>query len=176
MRSRYRIHDPLLPHFVTCTVVAWLPIFTTSACCDILVQSLLHCREHKGLKISAWVILDNHFHAIVSGPELPHILRDLKKFTARTLLEQIEKEGRDWLLHQLAFHRAKHKVDSQYQVWQEGSHPQEITSDAMLQQKLDYLHDNPVKRGHVSAPEHWRYSSAHEFLPGAQALFKCDPL
>lgn len=45
----------------------------------------------------------------------------------------------------------------------------------MMQQKRDYLHSNPVKRGRVTAPEHWRYSSAHEWLPGSQPLLVCDP-
>jgi hypothetical protein len=45
----------------------------------------------------------------------------------------------------------------------------------MMLQKLDYIHDNPVKRGFVVAPEHWRYSSAHEWLVGASPLFVCDP-
>ena len=39
---------------------------------------------------------------------------------------------------------------------------------------LTYIHNNPVKRGWVASPEHWRYSSAHEWLAGAEALFKCD--
>ncbi|MGI8891295.1 MAG: hypothetical protein ACR2G0_11005 [Chthoniobacterales bacterium] len=47
MRSRYRIHDPDAAHFVASTVVEWLPVFTTSTCCDILVRSLAYCREHK---------------------------------------------------------------------------------------------------------------------------------
>ncbi|MEO6971364.1 MAG: hypothetical protein ABI217_10765 [Chthoniobacterales bacterium] len=57
-------------HFVTSTVVAWLPLFTTAARRDILVDSLAYCRTKKSLKIYAWVILDNHFHAILAAPAL----------------------------------------------------------------------------------------------------------
>ena len=57
----------------------------------------------------------------------------------------------------------------------EGLHPQAITSDEMMEQKLTYLHNNPVKRGLVASPEHWRYSSAHEWLPGAIPVLRCDP-
>jgi putative transposase len=92
IRSRYRITLPELPHFVTSTVVEWLPVFTSSDYCDILVRSLLHCREHKGLKIYAWVILDNHFHAILAGPELARTIADLKKFSAHEVLRQLEIE------------------------------------------------------------------------------------
>ena len=175
MRSRYRILEPEFAHFITGTIVAWLPIFTTAARCDILVQAFEYCRQHKGLKIHAWVILDTHFHAIVAAPDLSRVLADLKRHTAQLIIEQLKTERCDWLLHQLRDHRAGHKTESQHQVWQEGSHPQAITTDAMMLQKLEYLHNNPVKRGLVASPEHWRYSSAHEWLAGAAVEMRCDP-
>jgi REP element-mobilizing transposase RayT len=109
MRSRYRINDPEAPHFITSTIVEWLPIFTTSACCDIVVRSLVYCRERKSLRIYGWVILDNHFHAIVAGPELARTIADLKKFTAREILVQLKRERRDWLLNQLRYFCATYK-------------------------------------------------------------------
>lgn len=175
MRTRYRINEQNHAHFVTSTIVEWLPVFTLSACCDLLIRSFEHCREHKGLQIHAWVILDSHFHAIFSGPELADTLRDLRRFTSRALLEQIRSEGREWLLNQLAYYCAAHKTASSHQVWQEGLHPEAIVTDAMMQQKLDYLHSNPVQRGMVAAPEDWRYSSAHEWAKGTVPVMRCDP-
>jgi putative transposase len=175
MRSRYRIHNDDCAHFITSTIVEWLPVFTTAPCCDILVRSFVFCRKEKDMRIHAWVILDNHFHAIVSGPELARTIADLKKFTARELLSQLKVEGRVWLLNELAYFRAAHKSDSTHQVWQEGVHPQRILSDEMMFQKLDYLHNNPVKRGFVASPEHWVYSSAHEWLPGAIPAIHVEP-
>ena len=138
MRSRYRINEDDYPHFVTSTIVEWLPVFTTRACCDIVVRSFEYCRQHKGLRVYAWVILDNHFHAIVSGPNPASTLRDLRKFTAHELLAQLQAEGRTWLLNQLAYFCAAHKSSSVHQVWQEGVHPQRIVSDEMMRQKLEY--------------------------------------
>ena len=176
MRSRYRIHEPDAAHFITSTIIEWLPVFTTAACCDVLVRSFEHCRQHKGLRLHAWVILDNHFHAIVSGPELADTIRDFKRFTARMILAQLQTEGREWLLNQLAYFRAAHrKAAAEHQVWQEGVHPQAIIDDEMMRQKLEYLHNNPVKRGMVASPEHWRYSSAHEWLDGTCPVLRCDP-
>ncbi len=157
-------------------MVEWLPVFTTPGCCHVLLKSLEHCREHKALKIHGWVIMDTHFHAVVSGPALGDTLRDLKRFTSRALLEQLKTEGREWLLNQLAYYRAAHRKGmSEHQVWQEGVHPQAILSDETMQQKLEYIHHNPVKRGWVASPEHWRYSSAHEWLPGASPVLRVDP-
>ena len=68
MRSRYGVHEHDRAYFVTSTTVAWLPIFTTAARCDILVESLAYCRANKRLRIYAWVILDNHFHAMFAAP------------------------------------------------------------------------------------------------------------
>ena len=92
MRSRYAFNEPHGTYFITSTVVEWLPVLKSAACCDIIVKALLHCREHKALQIHAWVILDNHFHAILSGPDLSATLRGLKGFTAQALIEQLKAE------------------------------------------------------------------------------------
>lgn len=97
MRSRYRIHEPSVAHFITATVVGWLPIFTRAARCDIIVESLKYCQTHKALKIYAWVILDNHLHAILAAPDLSRVLADFKRHTARRLVEQLETERCDGL-------------------------------------------------------------------------------
>src|SRR5437879_4291551 len=99
MRSRYYVREKERAHFITSSIVGWLPVFTTQACCEILVQALDYCRRSKGLKLYAWVIMDNHFHAVVHAPEISRIIMaDLKKFTARRLLAQLKAERRDWLL------------------------------------------------------------------------------
>ena len=66
-------------------------------------------------------------------------------------------------LDQFKYHRAKHKTTSDYQFWQEGSHPQQIQNEEMMRQKLDYIHYNPVKREFVDDPTHWRLSSARNY-------------
>ena len=121
------------------------------------------------------MLFRSHFHAVVDGPDLSQIMADLKKFTAKRLIEQLPTEGRNWLLTELHYYRQRHKTRSTYQVWQEGFHPQAVFTDAVMQQKLDYLHANPVRRGMVASPEHWRYSSAHEWLGGAPPVLRCDP-
>lgn len=174
MRSRYRVHDQQAAHFVTSTVIAWLPIFTTAVRCDILVQALRYCRENKGVRIYAWVVLDNHFHAILDAPDLMSVMRDFKRHTARRIVELLQEEQCTWLLERLERLRAEHKFESAHQVWQEGFHPVAIVSDEIMQQKLTYLHNNPVARGLVAAPEHWRYSSAHEWCGGVEPVLRCD--
>ena len=98
MRSRYLVHQPHLAHFVTCTVVEWIPVFTSEARCQVLADSLAWCQAHKGLRIHAWVILDNHFHAILSADDLSRVMADLKRHTTKQLLSRFVDEGADWLL------------------------------------------------------------------------------
>jgi hypothetical protein len=76
----------------------------------------------------------------------------------------LAEAGQQKNLQQFAFYKKAHKKDREHQVWEEGSHPQLMQNEQMLRQKLDYIHFNPVKRGYVDKPEHWRYSSARNYM------------
>ena len=176
MRSRYKITEKNGIYFVTSTIVEWMPVFTIQKYFDIVIQSLRFCKNQKGLKLYAFVILDNHFHLIVSGPELSSTLASLKKFTAKEIIAQLEQDNRHWLLNQFAFYKKKSKTESNYQVWQEGIHPQLIINSEMLVQKIEYIHYNPVRLGLVDTPEHWRYSSSRNYSLNDYAVIQIDEL
>jgi len=173
MRSRYKIAELASPHFITCTTVEWLPVFTRTRYLDIITASLTFCRQHKSLRLHAYVILDNHLHLIVSAADLSQVIRDFKRHTAKEILAVATQENKQWLLKQFEFFKGVHRGKSQHQVWQEGFHPQAITSEDMLRQKLDYIHYNPVRLGLVDRPEDWRYSSARNYL-GQDGLLEID--
>ncbi len=174
MHSRYHIQQKDHPRFVTGSVVAWLPVFTSAARCDILVEALASFRAQKRLEVYGWVIMDSCFRAVLRAPRLPAVLADLKRFTARRSIEQLEQEACGWLLNQFRRQRTGPKGDGLPQVWQGRSHPEPVMDDRTMEQKLDYLHHLPVKQGLVASPEHWRYSSAHGWLPGAYPLLQVD--
>lgn len=67
------------------------------------------------------------------------------------------------MLDKLAYGRKRHKSDCDYQVWGEGSHPQEVTTADTLRQKLDYIYMNPVVRGCMDGSMCLRYSSARNY-------------
>jgi len=176
MRSRYKITDEDGLHFITSTIVEWLPVFTHKQYFDIIIQSFIYCRQHKDLQLFSYVIMDNHFHAVVAGPNLARSITDLKKFTARQIINQLEQAQKHWLLHQLAYFKKRHKIASSYQVWQERYHPQLVISSDILIQKIGYIHHNPVKRGLVALPEHWVYSSARNYVLDDASIIQLDPL
>ena len=175
MRSRYKIIELESPHFITCTIVGWLPVFTRKEYFDIIKNSLIFCRQQKGLRLYAYVILDNHLHMIVSSSNLSQVMRDFKRHTAKEIQAVARQENKYWLLKQFEIFKGAHKNTSQHQVWQEGFHPQAITTEDMLRQKLDYIHYNPVKIGIVDRPEDWRYSSARNYL-GREGILEVDLL
>ena len=149
---------------MTSTIIEWIPVFTKKKYFDIIVQSLSYCRQEKSLKLFAYVVWDNRIHFIASADNLSQIVRDFKSYTAREIIKTTMSDNRKWVLNQFKYFKKKYKKDSEYQVWQEGFHPQIITSEEVLKQKVEYIHNNPVKNGVVEEAEHWIYSSAKNYL------------
>jgi putative transposase len=65
---------------------------------------------------------------------------------------------------------------NRYKVWQEGFHPIAVDSGDFFRQKLDYLHENPVRKGFVEKPEHWRYSSARNYILDDDSIITIERL
>jgi len=168
-RSRYKIYENNAPHFLTCTINEWIPIFTRPATTQIILDSLSYRQQNENFKLYAYVILENHLHGIIQTDNLNKAMSSFKSYTAKLLIDCLKQNNASKLLKKLAFHKRLHKVDRQYQVWEEGNHPQLIYDEAMLLQKIEYIHNNPVKRGYVDKPTDWRYSSARNYA-GMQGL------
>ncbi len=171
-RSRYKITNPQQAHFVTLTVLHWIPVFTRPETVKILLNSLRFL-SREGLKVYAWVVLENHCHFVLQSNALDRDIARLKSWTAKNLIQYLSENNVRQILEQLAFYKKAHKNDCAYQFWQEGVHPELMQGEAMMKQKIDYIHHNPVKRGYVDKPEHWRYSSARDYLGEPGLLEVC---
>lgn len=108
-RTRYKIYDNAQPHFLTCTVVGWAPVFTNPDTVAIVLDSLRFLQDAQRIAVFGYVVLENHIHLIASAANLSEQIGDFKSFTARKII------------------------------------------------------DNPVARGYVDEPTHWRYSSARNY-------------
>ena len=172
-RSRYTITESDKPHFMTCTVLEWLPVFTRPETVQIVLDCWRYQREHAGLRLYGYVILENHLHFIAQARDLSKCVNSFKSFTARQIIDCLQAQHVDRILGRLHFAKRAHKADREYQFWQEGVHAELVFSEAMMREKLDYIHANPVKRGYVSLPEHWRYSSAGHYA-GLAGLIDID--
>ncbi len=159
-RTRYRFYENEYPYFLTCTIVGWLAVFTRPEAVQIVFDSWNFLRKEKDFRLYGYVILENHLHLIASAPDISSVIKSFKMYTARQIVDLLEARGATVLLKQLRALKLRHKTNSDYQVWEEGSKPKQIKDDEMMIQKLEYAHYNPVKRGYVDDPVHWRCSSA----------------
>ena len=168
MSEKYKFVDPEGIYFVTPTITAWIDIFTKPEYSEILVESLRYCQKEKGLIVHAWCIMSSHLHLIVSsrGDKLSSIFRDFKAFTSKQITKQLY-EGSDsrkeWMLSMFSSAADKIKRNIHYKVWQDGNHPVLLDTNRMMEDRLNYLHQNPVEQGIVSTPEYYIYSSAQDY-------------
>ncbi|MDC9719328.1 MAG: transposase [Gammaproteobacteria bacterium] len=161
-RSRYKFTQPDQPHFITLTVLHWIPIFTRPKTVQIIFDAIKHL-QLEGLKVYAYVVLENHLHMVAQSPKLDRDISRLKSFTARQLINYFHQHKLNTILDQLKHYKKAHKHNRALQLWQEGVHPELIQNHSMMTQKVDYIHFNPVKRGYVEVAEHWCYSSARDY-------------
>jgi putative transposase len=168
-RSRYRIYEPHHAYFMTCTILGWMPVFTRPEAVNIIYDSWRFLQRERGFQLYGYVILENHLHLVASAPQLANAIKSFKMYTAGELIALLERHAAHPLLRSFRALKKRHKTESEYQIWEEGSHPEQIQNDAMMLQKLEYTHSNPVKRGYVDEAWHWRYSSARNY-EGKQGL------
>lgn len=173
-RSRYSFLDNQ-PHFLTCTVVNWLPLFSKPELVQIILDSLNFLQSHQRMTIQGYVIMENHLHLIATAPNLSKEIAAFKSFTARSMIDWLKTNQSTYWLTQLKLNKYSYKTDQDYQLWQEGCHPQAILDWQMFQQKLEYIHNNPVRRGYVDDPAHWRYSSYRNYA-GQPGILPIDQL
>jgi len=181
-RKGYIIHDQQGIYYMTFTVVGWIDIFSRQCYRDILIDSLKYCAEHKGLHLHAYVIMTNHMHLIASvetGFMISNFVRDFKKFTAKQILDDVAnnkiESRRDWMLHQFAYYASRHARNEKFQLWEHENHFVELSSPAFTQQKIDYIHLNPVRAGIVYRSEDYIYSSASNYA-GIDQIINVDCL
>ncbi len=182
MSLKHKFNNPDGIYFVTFSVVDWVDVFSRDVYREILTDSFNWCIKNKGLVIFAWVIMTNHTHLVVrrNGTyKLEEIFRDLKKFTSVRIIDEIRKSSvesrKKWMLKIFREKGQENTQNHSYQFWQHGNHPIECDSASIIDQKIDYLHNNPVKAGFVEEPYHWKYSSAGDYS-GSEGYVKIEKL
>jgi REP element-mobilizing transposase RayT len=147
--------------------VGWVDIFTRKDYRDIVIESLTYCQQQKGLNLYAFVIMFNHIHLLAQSEtgDLSGFVRDFKNFTSRRILDIVEngiESRRDWLKMVFAYH-GKFKDKQANQIWTHENHAELIYSPQFIVQKINYIHENPVRAGIVENAEDYIYSSARNY-------------
>jgi putative transposase len=158
--------------------MGWIDVFSRKCYRDIIIDSFIFCKENKGLKIGAYVIMSNHVHTIwtVRHNNLSDIIRDFKTHTSKAITNSINTEPesrREWLSYIFGFYTNQKAASKYYKVWTNNNHPEEIDSPDFMHAKLNYIHQNPVKAGLVYTAEDYVYSSAGDYA-GRNDLMEID--
>jgi len=160
-------------YFVTLTTIGWVDVFTRPLYKQYIIENLAYCQKHKGLTIYSYVLMTNHLHIIgdVNKGSMSDWLRDFKSFTSKGLYKLItenEHESRkEWMIELFKDAGKENEANSDFQLWQNGSHPVVLYGQQphIIQQKINYIHENPVRAGIVAEAHMYLYSSAHEQNP-----------
>jgi REP element-mobilizing transposase RayT len=182
MTNSYRVfNDKHYAYFVTWTLVDCLPLFAQPAYRQIALDSLNYLRTNKRTQLNAFVVMPSHIHAVHwpdDGINLSDVTRDFKRFTSREISREARRQGSDQFIKVFEYSRLANRAQdvSQYQVWQEGSHPEAIFTEIFAEQKIDYIHLNPVRAGFVQAAHDWPFSSARAYFLGEETYPLTDLL
>ena len=169
MSTKYKIKDQEKLYFISFSVVYWIDVFIRNEYKSVLLESIEYCQKNKGLEVFGWCIMTSHVHMIISTSDknIEDIVRDFKSFTSTTLRKSItqhpQESRKEWILWMMQRAGVKNGNNKDYQFWQQSYHPIELWDNYMMQQKLDYIHQNPVDAGFVDKPEHYVYSSARDY-------------
>ena len=176
--DRYVIEDQHGIHFLTFTVVEWVDVFTRKEYKEIITEALNYCIREKGLQCYAWVLMSNHMHLLasaISPNRLSDFIRDFKKFTSKKIvkvIQEVPESRRDWLLHKFEFAAHNTGRAENYKLWQDSNHPIYLDGDgSRFGQRVNYIHQNPVRQMIVAKPEDYLYSSACDYA-GVAGLVK----
>ncbi len=162
--GRFKISEDCYPYFLTSTIVKWLPVFVSPATCDIVIDSLQYCRDKKGLRIHAYVIMPTHLHLVLSSDcGLTDIIRDFKRHTASQIVKESERRRDPPFQNVFKFCGRDNRPPTESKVWQNGNHPEMIINEDFFRQKTDYIHNNPFHKGLITDPHWWTYSSVRDF-------------
>lgn len=168
--TSYRIKNEEGLYYLTFSTVEWIDVFTRKRYKDIVVDSLRYCQQEKGLELYSWVLMSNHIHMIVKAKEgfkLSAIIRDFKKFTAQRIIRAIQEEPesrKGWLLSEMLKAGKSNSKKQTYQLWRNDNHPIELYSNEVIEQKMNYIHNNPVEAGIVIRSEDYLYSSTNDLI------------
>jgi len=150
--------------FTTATCLEWKPIIHQDRFKDIIMESLRFLCTENRVWLNAFVIMHNHIHLVwqmIGEHRRNDVQRDFLKYTGQQILKHLRNEHSP-LLTELKVN-AK---DRTYQVWERNTLSIALWSTNVFWQKIEYIHNNPVRAGYCKYPEEYKYSSAEFYLTG----------
>ena len=167
MTTRWRPDfDPEHLYFVTTTAAERTLLFRRDVAKRILADGLYYVSLMNQVRLYAFVIMPNHLHVLLQGPERFSVkawVRAFKAGTSRLIVRQYQVEGNQPALDALRGLVTRPEKQA-YKVWEDGYLAKDVVTPAFLVQKLRYIHENPVQ-------PHWQLAEAPEDYPWSSARF-----
>lgn len=168
MSEIYKTPEKEKAYFVTFTIVEWINVLQDVEYKMIIVNAIRFYQQNRGLLVYAYCIMHNHVHLIIqsNGEEtVSEVLRDLKKFTSKEIIKKLQTEGKnEAILSEFRKAGEKLKRIKNYKVWQDGNHAKVLYNNKFIWQKLNYIHNNPVKVGLAERPEEYMFCSVRNYM------------
>lgn len=180
MSEKYKFANTTGAYFISFSTVNWIDVFTRDAYFSCIIASLDYCRKNKGMEIYGYCIMHSHVHLIFrsSFNNPSGLIRDFKGFTSRKLLKLIaenpQESRKKWMLDMFEKAGKKNSNVKYQQFWQQNNHAIEIWSLKVFEQKLAYIHNNPVEAGFVTNCIDWKYSSARNYGNNDHTILEID--
>jgi len=174
MSRKHRFYNKEGLYFVSFATINWIDIFIREEYFEKIVESLDWCRKNKGMEIYAWCIMPSHVHLIFRARDNNpgELLKSFKMFTSKALRKMIEENlhesRKEWILWMMKQAGLKNSNVKDMQFWQQNNKPIELSE--IIDQKVDYIHNNAVLAGFVTEASYWKYSSAIDYSGGKGVL------
>ena len=156
------MHPENWPQFYTATIQHWNNLLADEKYKSVITNSLGYLVQNRKIKLNGFVVMNNHIHFIwqaTAGNNLKDIQTGFKKFSSQQFVILLRQDKE---LNQYAVSSA----DRKHHFWKRNSLSVELFTPAVFQQKLDYIHNNPVVAGICEYPEQYKYSSASFYEKG----------
>ena len=147
--------------FFTATCLDWQSLLQPDEHKQIILDSLRFLVEDKRIWLYGYVIMPNHIHILwCKQPEWlnKNVQQHFSKFTAQNLKWSLQNNSEN-----LGSYKSTQN-DREYQFWERRPHKAFIYNREVLEEKLDYIHNNPLKAGLCDLPEDYTYSSAAYYI------------
>ena len=145
--------------FITLNTRHRLPVFRKDEIKNIVCDAIDEARKSAGLLLFAYVIMIDHLHIITDHPKpISDVLRILKGITARRVIDYLKERNYGASLAKLQ--HAVRDRNYRYSLWQTEKNVFPIFSEGLFMQKVNYIHNNPVRAEMVERATDYGWSSA----------------
>jgi len=158
-----RYNDPYDAHELTFTCFRKQPFLGKDRTRRYLSEAILRARQMHHFDVWAYVFMPEHVHLLIWPTEeaysISEMLRSIKQSVSRRAITYLRKHNPDGLRR-----LATGQKHAPYRFWMDGGgYDRNVRRHETTQKMLEYIHNNPVRRGLVTSPEEWYWSSAREW-------------